>query len=232
MRAVGEAPWRTSQSYDDGSHVARRRDHPKKKQFRASERDRPDVIAARQAFVAWLKTIALSKVIFIDETGCNVKMTPEYGWAVRGERLVDRRPACHGKNLTVVGAIREDRVLCHDKFEGTLNGDRWRQFVKKTLCPKIYPGDIVVVDNLRVHKDAEALALIRAEGAKVKFLPPYSPDLNPIELCWAFLKHQLRRLRERTIGGLRRGVWRGLMRVTGRHLRAWFRESCVNPQPN
>lgn len=118
-----------------------------------------------------------------------------------------------------------DRVLCHDKFEGALNGPRWRQFVEKTLCPHLYPGDIVVLDNLAIHKNAEAVALIEAEGATVKFLPPYSPDLSPIEMCWSFVKHQLRRLRERDIPALRRGVWCVLMRVTGRHLAAWF-EKC------
>ena len=179
-----------------------------------------------------MRTVDFSQLIFIDETGCNVKLTPEYGWAIRGERLVDRRPACRGKNLSVVGAIREDRVLCHEKFEGALNGDRWLHFVAKTLVPHLYPGDIVVVDNLRVHKNPDAIALIEAEGATLKFLPPYSPDMNPIELCWSFLKHHLRRLRERTMDGLRRGVWRAFMRVTGRHLRGWFDESCRNIQLN
>ena len=161
-------------------------------------------------------------MIFIDETGCNVKLVPEYGWALRGERLVDRRPACRGKNLSVVGAIRQDRVLCHDKFEGALNGERWVKFVQKKLCRHLYPGDIVVFDNLAVHKNLEALALIEAEGATVKFLPPYSPDMNPIEMCWSFLKHYVRRLREVTIDGLRRAVRRVLKRVTGRHLDGWY----------
>lgn len=158
----------------------------------------------------------------IDETGCNVKLTPEYGWAARGERLVDRRPSARGKNLSVVAAVRVDRVVCHEKFEGALNGERWRRFVEKALVPVIYPGDIVLLDNLAIHKNAEAIALIEAEGAAVKFLPPYSPDFSPIELCWSFLKHHVRRLRERTMPALRRAVWRALLRVTGRHLRAWF----------
>jgi transposase len=175
-----------------------------------------------------LKTVDITKVVVIDETGCNIKLTPEYGWAIRGERLVDRRPACRGKNLSVVGAVRVDRVLCHDKFEGALNGERWLRFVEKTLCAHLYPGDIVLLDNLAIHKNTEAVALIEATGATVKFLPPYSPDLSPIEMCWSFVKHHLRRLRERDIPALRRGVWRVLMRVTGRHLAAWF-EKCGFP---
>lgn len=152
-----------------------------------------------------------------------MKLTPEHGWALSGERLVDSRPAVRGKNLSVVGAIRQDRVLCHDKFEGALNGERWVEFVRTKLCPQLYPGDIVLVDNLGVHKNAIAHQLIAAEGATLMFLPPYSPEMNPIELCWSLLKHHLRRLRERTIPDLRRAVWRCLMRVTGRHLAAWFK---------
>lgn len=179
-----------------------------------------------------MKAADLSRLIFIDETGCNVQLTREYGWSICGERVIDRRPGSRGRNLTVVGAIREDRVLCHEKFEGALNGKRWLAFVTKTLCPQLFPGDVVVLDNLRVHKNAEAIALIEAEGATVRFLPPYSPDMNPIEMCWSFVKHQLRGLRERTAAGLRRGVWRALMRVTGRHLRGWFEHSCTNLQVN
>lgn len=171
-------------------------------------------------------------MIFIDETGCNVQLAPEWGWAPAGERLVDRRPGNRGKNLSVVGAIRQDRVLCHAKFEGALNGPKWKSFVEKVLRPRLYPGDVVVMDNLRVHKNAEALALIENAGATVRFFPPYSPDMNPIELCWSFVKHHLRRLRERTFDGLQRGVWRALMRVTGRHLESWFAKSCFAHHSN
>lgn len=189
------------------------------------------MIERRRAFIEWMKTADFSRLVFIDETGCNLQLTPRYGWSVRGERLVDTRPAVRGKNLTVIGAIRQDRVLCHDKFEGALNSTRWFAFVDKVLCPVLYPGDTVVLDNLSVHKNADAVALIEAKGASVKFLPPYSPELNPIEMCWSFVKHVLRRLRERTLHGLRRGVWRALMRVTGRHLAAWF-QACGFHQCN
>jgi transposase len=166
--------------------------------------------------------VDFTRVVVLDETGCNAQLTPEYGWAIRGERLVDRRPAARGKNLSVVGAVRVDRVLCHQEFEGALNAERWMEFVSKTLIPVMYPGDILLLDNLQIHKNIEALELIEAAGVEVKFLPAYSPDFSPIELCWSFLKHHVRRLRERSIPALRRAVWRSLLRVTGKHLRAWF----------
>lgn len=178
-----------------------------------------------------MKHVDPARLIFIDETGCNIQLAPQYGWAPAGDRLVDRRPMSRIDNVTVVGALRLDGFLCHEKFVGALNTERWVSFVERTLRRHLYPGDIVVVDNLQIHKNIEAKQIIEREGAELVFLPPYSPELNPIELCWSLLKHHLRRLRERTTDGLLRGVWRGLMRVTDRHLRGWFGE-CGYHQPN
>lgn len=220
---LGRALWHFDKQSDHGPVASRRRTVAKKKQFRAVEQFRSDVVAKRKSFEVWAKKVDVERLIFIDETGCNVQLAPEYGWSARGERLVDRRPAVRGANLSVVGAIRIDSVLCHDKFDGALNTDRWISFVQKKLCPKLYPGDIVVVDNLSVHKNVVAHKMIADQGATLVFLPPYSPDMNPIELCWSLMKHHLRNLRERTLPDLRRGVWRALMRVTGRHLAGWFK---------
>jgi len=166
-------------------------------------------------------TVDPSRLVFIDETGCNVKLTPEYGWAPRGERLVDRRPANRGKNLTVVGAIGQDR-MCHTKFEGALNAERWIKFVSNHLCPRLKPGDIVVMDNLSVHKNKEARELIENEGAEIVFLPPYSPEFNPIELLWGFIKHLVRKLRARTVDALRNAISNSFLRVKMSSLRGWF----------
>lgn len=169
-----------------------------------------------------MKTVDASKLIFIDETGCNIQMALQYGWAPSGERLVDERPARRVENVTIVGAIRSDRFLCHSKFAGALNGARWVVFVRDTLVPHLRRGDFVVVDNLQVHKNLQARRLIEAVGASLVFLPPYSPELNPIEMCWSFVKHCLRRMRERSTQALKRAIWRVLMRVTTRHLSGWF----------
>ena len=138
------------------------------------EQLRPDVIEKRAAYRKWMKTADPDRLIFIDETGCNTLLVPEYGWSPRGERIVDHRPGRHGPNFSVVGAIRRDKLLCHDKFEGALNTARWVEFVEKKLCPTLLPGDSVVVDNPMVHKNKHARDLIEAEGAEFVFLPPYS----------------------------------------------------------
>lgn len=172
-----------------------------------------------------MKDVDPQRLVFLDETGCNLQLAPEHGWALRGERIFDRRPGGHWKNLSVVGAVRQDRVVCHQCIDGALNTERWLEFLEKKLCPNLYPGDIVVLDNLQVHKNARGLELIRATGAEVKFQPPYSPEYNPIELVWSFLKRILRKLRATTSPLLRRAVWRAFMRVRTRHLEAWFRHS-------
>jgi len=187
-------------------------------------------VAKREAFEAWMTTTDSSRLVFLDETGCNIQLVPEYGWSMRGQRLIDRRPGGHWKNVSVVGAIRRDKVLCHSSFEGALNTARWLEFLEKKLCPTLNPGDIVVMDNLSVHKNSRGIELIREAGADVKFQPPYSPEFNPIELTWSFVKHVLRKLRATTTQLLKRGVWRALLRVTTRHLEGWFRHSGYNVQ--
>jgi putative transposase len=172
-----------------------------------------------------MRGVEPERLVFLDETGCNVLLAPERGWSLRGERLMDRRPGRHWQSISVVAAIRQDRVLCHQSMDGALNTERWLEFVEKKLCPTLFPGDILVLDNLKVHKNKRAIELIEATGAEVKFQPPYSPEYNPIELTWAFLKHVLRRLRARTSTALRKAVWRALLRVTPRHLAGWFKHS-------
>jgi transposase len=178
-----------------------------------------------------MKKVDASKLIFIDETGCNTQLALLYGWAPSGDRLVDTRPCRRSKNITVVGAIRSDKFLCHAKFEAALNGARWVSFVREKLVPHLRAGDFVVLDNLQIHKNLQARRLIEAAGASLVFLPPYSPELNPIEMCWSFVKQWLRRMRERSSEALKRAIWRALLRVTTRHLSGWF-DACGYPLLN
>lgn len=170
-----------------------------------------------------------ARLIFIDESGCNVAMASAYGRAPRGARVYDHKPANWGENLSVVGAIRADRVLCHQTFTGAVNGPRFVEFVRERLCPRLYPGDVVVLDNLRAHHAPIVRELVEAEGAQLLFLPPYSPDFSPIEPCWSFVKHHLRRLARRTVEALRPAIRNVLLRVRTDHLSAWFTH-CGYPQ--
>jgi transposase len=126
-------------------------------------------------------------------------MTPLRGWGPRGQRLVAKAPHGHWKTLTFVAALRCDRIEAPLVFDGPINGQSFAAYVEQALAPTLNPGDIVVLDNLRSHKGAAIRATIRAAGAKLFFLPPYSPDLNPIEQVFAKLKHLMRNAAERTV---------------------------------
>jgi transposase len=201
-----------------------------KKRFRPSEQSRPDVQARREAFVAEVANIDVERLIFIDESGCNRSMALSYGRAKHGQRVYDRKPAHKGENFSIVGAVRADRILCHQTVQGSVNGPRFVEFIERRLCPRLYPGDVVVMDNLRLHHAPIVRELIEDEGAQLIFLPPYSPEFSPIEPCWSFVKHQLRKFAHRTNEDLRRGIRNALLRVRSEHLANWFRH-CGYNQP-
>lgn len=125
-------------------------------------------------------------------------MAPLRGWAPRGQRLRDKAPFGHWKTSTFIAALREDGVTAPWLIDGAINGERFLLYVEKVLVPTLKPGDIVILDNLGSHKNKAARRAIRAVGARLLFLPKYSPDLNPIEQLFAKLKHFLRKAAKRT----------------------------------
>lgn len=203
--------------------IASRRCDAKKKSFRATEQDRPDVREKRRVFLAALAKINPDDLIFIDESGCNVAMACAYGRAPAGVRVRDSRPGNRGKHVTIVGAIRNDRVLCHRTMLGAMTKPDFIDFVTRVLCPRLHRGAVVILDNLRAHHAVEVREAVEAVGGRVLYLPPYSPELNPIELCWSFAKTWLRRLAQRTEDRLRKAINNTMLRVRRSHLSAWFR---------
>ena len=131
--------------------------------------------------------------MFIDETWTKTNMAPLRGWARRGRRLPAKVPQGRWKTMTFLAALRHDRIDAPWLVDGPINGERFRLYVEKVLVPTLAPGDIVVMDNLGSHKGWPVRHAIRSAGAKLFFLPKYSPDLNPIEQVFAKLKHLLRR---------------------------------------
>jgi len=119
-------------------------------------------------------------------------MAPLRGWAPKGERLPGKAPFGHWNTSTFIAALRHDRIDAPWVFDGPINGEIFRTYVEKVLVPTLRPGDVVVMDNLGSHKSVPVRRAIRAAGAHLLFLPPYSPDLNPIEQAFAKLKHRLR----------------------------------------
>ena len=142
------------------------------------------------------------RFVFIDETWVTTNMTRLYGRAVRGRRLVDAVPHGHWKTTTFIAALRSTGMTAPLVIDGAINGDLFCAYVNQVLVPELRPGDIVVLDNLSSHKRSEAREAIEAVGARVVFLPPYSPDFNPIENAFAKLKQLVRSAGKRTIAEL------------------------------
>jgi transposase len=143
-----------------------------------------------------------ASLVFIDETWTKTNMIRLYGWAPKGQRLVDAVPHGHWKTSTFVGALRCDGLVAPAVLDGPINGDAFLAYVEQILQPTLKPGDVVIMDNLRSHKVPGIREAIEAAGASVLFLPPYSPDLNPIEKAFAKLKALLRAKAIRTVDAL------------------------------
>ena len=137
--------------------------------------------------------------MFIDETWIKTNMAPLRGWGPKGKRLRGFTPHGHWRTLTFLAALRCDRLTAPCVFDGPINGQCFRAYVEQQLVPVLEPGDIVVMDNLGSHKAAAVRQMIQATGARLWYLPPYSPDLNPIEQTFAKIKHWMRLAQERTI---------------------------------
>jgi transposase len=165
----------------------------------AAEQTRPDIARKRERWKAYQGRIDPKRLVFLDETWVKTNMAPLRGWGPRGKRLPARVPHGHWKTLTFIAALRADRIDAPWVINGPINGELFTLYVEKVLAPTLAPGDIVILDNLGSHKGKAARRAIRAAGAHLLFLPPYSPDLNPIEQLFAKLKHLLRKAEARTV---------------------------------
>ena len=195
-----------------------------KKTFVAREADEDERRAFREA-MATVDTGA-RRLIFVDETGCNLNLVRRYGRAPRGVRLVDRSvPRNTPPNRSLVGAMSREGLLTSLEVEGSMDGDAFFVFLERCLAAHLRAGDAVLMDNLSTHKSARMTAAIQAREAEVIFLPRYSPDFNPIEGAWSKLKASLRKVAARTPNALDRALARGLARITAAHARGWFRHA-------
>lgn len=144
------------------------------------------------------------RLVFIDETWVKTNMAPLRGWGPKGTRVLGRAPHGKWRTLTFLAALRANGLKAPCVFDGPVNGEAFRAWVAQMLVTELSPGDIVVMDNLGSHKGAETRNLIRSAGARLWFLPPYSPDLNPIEQTFSKIKQAMRSAQERTIEGVTR----------------------------
>src|SRR5438067_242276 len=171
---------------------------PSKKTVHADEQRRPDVAADRRRWRDWLPLRDVRQYVFIDECGVTTDLLRRYGRSPRGVRLRDHTPCGHWQTHTVVAALRPSGLTAPAVFDGPIDTASFRAYIEQVLVPTLHPGDVVVLDNLAVHRQPEVRTAIEAVGAQLRFLPPYSPDFNPIEMAFAKLKAFIRAARPRT----------------------------------
>jgi transposase len=166
------------------------------------EQERPDILKQREDWSDAQPGLDPARLIFIDETGLSTKMARLRGRAPRGERCLAGVPHGHWKTTTFTGALRLTGMTAPFVYDGAMNSAVFLAYVEQVLVPTLEPGDVIVMDNLAAHKTAAIRRAIEEAGARLLFLPPYSPDFNPIENAFAKLKALLRARAERTIGAL------------------------------
>ena len=172
--------------------------------------------------MAYQDRIDPARLVFIDETWTKTNMAPLRGWAPRGQRLLATVPHGHWQTMTFLAALRHDGVVAPWLVDGPINGESFLLYVEKVLVPTLRPGDVVVMDNLGSHRSKAVRAAIRAAGAKLFFLPKYSPDLNPIEMVFAKLKHWLRKAAQRSVDAICDAIAAILPSVTSRECTNFF----------
>jgi transposase len=177
----------------------------------------------------WARQTRTSRFVFVDESGANTAMTRLYGRAPPGERVMGAAPG-QWRNLTLLGALRVSGVAAAASVEGSTDTAAFRTFVLESLVPVLHRGDVVAWDNLAPHVVADVEAQIQQTGAELRFLPPYSPDLSPIEPMWSKVKQFLRKAEARTMAELGHAADEGFASVTQADAHGWFRDCgyCVH----
>lgn len=196
--------------------------------MRAAEQDRPDVAVARQAWPATVADHQAKRLIFLDETWFTTSMARRYGYAPCGQRLVEACPYGHWKTTTFVGGLTLRGFLAPMVLEGPMTGEAFAAYIEQVLAKETRPGDLVILDNLSSHKTAQVQGAFRRCGIAYEYLPPYSPDFNPIENAFSKLKRLVRSAAERTVEGLWQAIGRLLEQFQRLECRNYFRHCGYN----
>ena len=197
----------------------------KKKTIHAAEQNRPDVVADRAIWKVFAAGIDPRRLVFFDETFGKTTMTRLYGWGPTDQRVLDFVPHGHWKTTTFVAAFRLDGLFAPMVVDGALNGELFLKYVQQELAPNLRSGDIFVLDNLQTHKVSGVVEAVQARDARVLYLPPYSPDFNPIEQVFSKIKNELRRRELRTIDALENAFGESLDWITKTDSLHYFQHS-------
>ena len=182
----------------------------------------PDVREKRSQWEEFAAAHERDKLVFLDESGINTDMTRRYGRAVGKARVIDHVPCNTPKNTTIVSSMRLDGACAYDVIDGSMNGEKFLDYAQNVLVPTLRPGDIVVMDNLRAHKVSGVEEAIASAGASTVYLPPYSPDLNPIEKMWSKVKIFMRKWKVRMQCLLAWAIEEAISLVTPSDCDGWF----------
>jgi transposase len=220
--------WRSGSARCGGSSIAAI--SASKKTAHAAEQDRPDVARRRCAWFESQPALDPARLVFIDETGATTKMARLRGRSKRGERCRCAVPHGHWKTTTFTAGLRLDGLSAPMVLDGPMNGVTFLAYVEQFLVPTLRPGDVVIMDNLPAHRVSGVRQAIEAAGATRLFLPPYSPDFNPIEQAFAKLKAYLRKVAARTKDALWQAIADALDAFTPQECANYFRNSGYEPE--
>lgn len=160
--------------------------------------------------------------MFLDEAGIRTNISCNYGWSLKGERCPGQVPGAW-KSTTILSAITRNRVIASTLIDGSVDKPTFKNFMEEQLLPVLKRGSVVIMDNLSVHKESFDIRKFRKKGIRIKYLPPYSPDLNPIENMWSKIKSIVRKLKPRSFDEIWNAVNKGLWAITPSNLLGWFR---------
>lgn len=194
----------------------------KNKTYYDPQRRSEKVVDRTQEYFAEVSSIQNDQLVFIDEMGATLNLETNSGRSQKGQRAVGPKPTARGTRVSTVGALSSEGLKATRCFEGTMNGEVFLTFLTRWLLPILKTGQVLILDNASPHRCADVIKLRTKAGVKVIFLPPYSPHLNPIELCWSKVKTVLKTVKARTTETLRQALQEAFGRITPANAEAWF----------
>ena len=195
----------------------------RKKTLIASEQTREDVAKARTQWRDMQSSLIINHPVFIDETGAKTDMTRRYGRVKNGDRVLDQTPSGHWEITTIIGAMRLSGETPSMILPGATDRMAFEVYLREVLAPTLRPGDVVIMDNLLIHKSNEITKIINDKKSKLLYLPPYSPDLNPIEKMWSKIKTYLRSVKARSEPKLFKKIGEAFRQITPQNIKGWFK---------
>lgn len=208
------------------SFFEKNRNYAKKKTYRSEKIATEESQTQRLEYWDRIRDIPEKDLIFIDETGFWTGMSRRVARSLKGRKAFNLRPFYKGEKLTLIGAMDREGMVATKTVKGSMKGKDFNDFIKTELLPKLREGHVIVMDNLNIHKMEGIQELIAEKGARIEYLPPYSPDFNPIEMLWSTLKAFVRRFPLRMISGLEKLIEIGLYLIGKSFFRNWFIKCC------